>query len=96
MPKFIVIHGSIKTGAGSYAKVGEEVDLSAEEAEAMPDTVATPAQFAALKAQADAAEKAEAAMKKAGAELKPVSAKTIKALQAAKKPEPKPEPKKAG
>jgi hypothetical protein len=40
MPKFTVVHGSIKLGSERFAQVGESIELSAEEAKHLGPAVA--------------------------------------------------------
>lgn len=57
MPKFIVAHGSIKVGQNKYVKIGEGIELSAEDAKHLdPDgvTLVSAEKWAAIQAKAKA------------------------------------------
>lgn len=87
MAKYIVVHGSIKTGSASV-HVGEPIEMSDEDkASVDPEgrLLVTPEVFEALKQQAEAQERLEAAMKKNAESSKPVSAKALAAITARKK-----------
>ncbi len=69
MPKFIVIHGNIKT-AGGWQHVGTEVELSDEERahiDPRGELLATPQQFADLQAIEKAEKRLEESKKAAKA-----------------------------
>lgn len=55
--KVTVAHGSLKTGPGKFAKVGDEVEMSEEERKHLDPTgtkFLSPPKFAALKQKQDA------------------------------------------